>query len=257
VTTPAYGADTITIGASGDVSALQKQVGSGLALHRYGKLSGPAITNADFVNIEPTTSWASIASGNHDGDVKRWATALKGKGTMLVSFSHEPMSDHNNWMGTASTFVAEFKHMVQVFNAQGATNVQWVWNVTSHSFRISSSSSDYGAKWYPGDSYVDYVAGESYNRYQCGFSSPKSFADQIKEIFAFAKSHNKQMVVAEFAANSYGGRADWIKAATSFMNSNRSHFRGAFYYNNTFTSCRFRLGTSAEYSALKSMVGTL
>jgi hypothetical protein len=253
---PAQAADAITIGASGDVSTLQKQSGSSITVHRYGKLGGPAINNVAFVNIEPTVSWASVANGNHDGDIKRWATALKGTGTRLVSFSHEPMSKSNHSKGTASTFIAAWKRVVNVFNAQGATNVQWVWNVTSHSFRISSSDPDYGAKWYPGDSYVDFVAGEAYNRYKCGTAN-FSFANRIKEIFAFAKSHGKKMVVAEFGSNAFSGRPAWIKDAMTYMNNNRAYFRGAFYYNTIYGSCHFKLSTSADYTAFRNLNNTL
>jgi beta-mannanase len=247
----------VVVGASGDYSSLKSHVGSGLEAHKYGKLSGPAITDAAFVNIEPTVSWSQVASGSQDSNIKRWADALKGKGSRLVSFSHEPMAKQNLHFGNASSFIAAFKHVENVFDSRGATNVRWVWNVTSNSFRVPSSRSEYGGKWYPGDAYVDAVAGEAYNRYKCGFSSPKSFADRIKEIFAFAQSHHKDMVVAEFASNAYSGRAQWIKDATSFVRAHAGSFAGAFYYNSSSHragGCRWTLNTSAEYSAVKAMV---
>jgi hypothetical protein len=253
---PASAADGITIGASGDLAKVNKQV-DGLALHRYGKLAGKAITNAEFVNIESTMQWSTIANGRHDADIKRWAKALKGKGTVLVSFSHEPMSKNNKHMGTAASFKAAFKRMVNVFDAQGATNVQWVWNVTSHSFRVPKSRAEYGEKWYPGDNVIDFVSGSSYNKYKCGSAKPVTFESRIKDIFAFAKSRKKKFVVAEFGSSSYSGRADWIKDATRFMSNNRAHFRGAFYWNQGYGSCNYKLTSSAEFAALRSMANTL
>jgi hypothetical protein len=249
---PAQAADHVVIGASGDASGLQTKIGTPIARHLYGKLSGPARVAA-LVNIETTASWSQVASGGQDANIKRWAQALKGK-NMMVSFSHEPMAKQNLHWGNASSFVAAWKHVVSVFDAQGSTSVKWVWNVTSHSFRIQSSSSEYGAKWYPGDSYVDYVAGESYNRYGCG-GADTSFANQIKEIFAFANAHGKKFVVAEFASNSYSGRAGWISDAHAYMDAHRNQFAGAFYYNPTSSSCHWHLSTAGEYSAFRSLVG--
>jgi hypothetical protein len=250
---PAQAATGVVIGASGDVASLKTKSGS-LASHYYGKLSGPARVG-DLVNIESTTSWANVANGGQDANIKRWANALKGK-NIMVSFSHEPMAKQNIHMGSASTFIAAFKHVVSVFNKQGSTSVKWVWNVTSHSFRVKSSASEYGAKWYPGDAYVDYVAGESYNRINCG-GKDTSFASQIKEIFAFANQHHKKFVAAEFASNAYSGRAAWINAAHSYIGSHKSQFAGAFYYNPTHSMCNWHLSTSAEKSALISMANGL
>ena len=248
---PAQAADHIVIGASGDASGLQSKVGTQIARHLYGKLSGPAQVAA-LVNIETTVPWSQVASGSQDANIKRWASALKGKNVM-VSFSHEPMAKQNAHWGTASSFIAAWKHVVGVFNAQGSTSVGWVWNVTSNSFRVKSSSPEYGAKWYPGDAYVDYVAGEAYNKVGCG-QSAMSFADKIKDIFAFAGQHHKKLVVAEFASNAYSGRAAWISAAHTYMAAHQSQFGGAFYYNPTSAVCHWHLTTSAEFSAFHSMV---
>lgn len=244
----AHADPNIIIGSSGNYI-------SGIEKHKYGKLSGGAITDARFVNIETTVAWSQVANGSQDANIRRWANALEGHGNRLVSFSHEPMAKQNIHWGTASSFIAAWRHVVSVFDSQGATNVEWVWNVTSQAFRVPSSSPEYGAKWYPGDSWVDDVAGEAYNRYQCPSSTNNSFAERIKGIFAFAKQHNKKMLVAEYASNSFGGRDDWLRAAKSFMASNRSHFRGAFYFNSSGSEagqCRWYLN-SAEQSIVRSM----
>jgi beta-mannanase len=248
---PAQAADHIVVGASGDVAGLQSHAGTQLARHVYGKLSGPAQV-AQLVNIETTVNWSQVAAGSQDANIKRWASALKGHDVM-VSFSHEPMSKQNSHWGSSSDFIAAWKHVVNVFDAQGSTSVRWVWNVTSDSFRVPSSSWQYGAKWYPGDSYVDYVAGEAYNKAGCG-QSEASFAEKIQQIFAFANQHNKKFVSAEFASNAYSGRAAWINAAHAYMASHKSQFAGAFYYNSTSTgSCVWHLSTSAEFSAIRSL----
>jgi hypothetical protein len=247
----------IIIGASGGdaVSALRNNAGGKLATHKYGSLSGKPITDARFVNIEPDVSWASVASGAYDGQIVRWAEALKGPHINLVSFSHEPMAKQNIHLGTAQTFIAAFRHVKDVFDQHGARNVEWVWNVTSDSFRVPESDMQYGAKWYPGDAYVDDVAGEAYNKAGCG-QSAKSFAYKINDIYRFARNHDKRMVVAEFAANRYSGRAAWLADAARFITAHRDDFRGAFYYQSTTHragGCDWALTTGAEYAAIRGM----
>jgi len=41
----------------------------------------------------------------------------------MVSFSHEPIAKQSSHWGTASTFIAAWKHVVSVFDAQGSTSV--------------------------------------------------------------------------------------------------------------------------------------
>jgi len=248
---PARAADHIIIGASGDVSGLETNIGTPVARHLYGKLSGtPKV--GQLVNIETTVGWSQVAAGRQDANIKRWATALKGKNVM-VSFSHEPMSGQNSHWGSASSFVAAWRRVVNVFDQQGSTSVRWVWHVTSDSFRVDPSNVQYGEKWYPGDSYVDYVGGGAYNKVGCG-QSDMSFAAKIKDILEFAGQHGKKFVAAEFASNAYSGRAKWISDAHAFMDAHRSQFAGAFYYNPTNAKCNWHLGSSSEFSAFRTMV---
>lgn len=247
----------IIIGASGGdaVNTLRHNAGGKLGTHAYGSLSGRPITDVRFVNIEPSVSWATVAHGSVDSQIVRWAEALKGPHIKLVSFSHEPMAKQNIHLGTAQTFIAAFRHVESVFDAHGATNVEWVWNVTSDSFRVPQSDIQYGAKWYPGDAFVDDVAGEAYNKAGCG-QSEKSFADKIKDIYAFARHHDKRMVVAEFASNRYSGRAAWLSDAARYISAHRADFRGAFYYQSTTHhagGCDWALTSGAEFAAIQKM----
>lgn len=245
-------AQAMPIGASGDVNGLRSHTSGALATHKYGKLSGPAVV-ADLVNIETTVDWSQVANGSQDANIRRWANALRGK-NIMVSWSHEPMAKQNIHFGNAQSFIASFRHVVSVFNRAGSTSVKWVYNATSYSFKIPSSRSEYGGKWYPGDSYVDYIAGESYN--WCGRRTT-TFASNVQQMMAFASQHHKKVVVAEFASYSYSGRASWIRAATSFIRANASKFAGAFYFNQSHAKCSWHLGTTADYAAMRDMVNAL
>ncbi|HVQ18915.1 MAG TPA: glycosyl hydrolase [Actinomycetes bacterium] len=233
----AWGAPVV-IGSSGDYV-------SGIAQHRYGKLNGNVIADVRFVNIESTSPWRTVAEGGQDANIRRWAQGLRGQGPRLVSFSHEPMSKKNRHLGTAASYKAAMRHVEDIFEAEGVSNVEWVWNATSDSFRGDHQR---GRRWYPGDHWVDVIAGESFNRIGCGFTESASFGAQVKEIFAFSRQHHKKFLVAEFASNRGHHRAAWLRDARRFITVNKTAFRGAFYFNSNehAEGCEWRLGRSEK-----------
>ena len=54
-------------------------------------------------------------------------------------------------------FVAAWRHVVDIFRAQGATNVTWVWcpNIVGPKSQLTGL--------YPGDNYTDWVCMDGYN----------------------------------------------------------------------------------------------
>jgi beta-mannanase len=52
-------------------------------------------------------------------------------------------------------YIKAWQHVHTIFQNVGATNVNWVWCVNVGIFPLS--------EWYPGDSYVDWVAADGYN----------------------------------------------------------------------------------------------
>lgn len=142
------------------------------------------------------TSLIDIANGLHDTDTiipaaqacKNWAADANGNpaytgqpgGQVFIRLMHE---FNGNWAPycpgnsaqpstcSASDFVNAWKHIVNVFAAQGATNARWVWapNVVgskaangTHSGWVNGSGTT--ALCYPGDAYVDYVGLDGYNK---------------------------------------------------------------------------------------------
>jgi hypothetical protein len=149
------------------------------------------------------TSLAAIAAGNFDTNTlipaanacKAWPASNPGNpafgsqpgGQVIIRFCHEM---NGSWSGyspgctvavngpfggqpsgtTCAQFVAMWRHVVEVFAAQGATNVRWLWcpNVMGSAAATPSQSgwssgSGTTALLYPGDAYVDYVGLDGYN----------------------------------------------------------------------------------------------
>jgi len=92
---------------------------------------------------------------------------------MIVTFHHEPEAGPNTAYGNNEDFKAAFRKFVEVFRAEGATNVSFAWTMTHWAFEVGDSRpSDRrrAAIWYPGDDVVDFIAGDPYNWNNCGLA---------------------------------------------------------------------------------------
>jgi hypothetical protein len=88
------------------------------------------------VQMQPNgVTLASIAAGGSDGYLRSYADAVVAFGhPVILSFGHEMNGTWYSWgYGHASpaTFVAAWRHVVQVFRAEGAANVTWLWAAAS------------------------------------------------------------------------------------------------------------------------------
>ena len=253
----------IILGASGgsQVNILQSKVGTELAQHSFGQLQGK-VPPGRLVNMSPNVSWRTIAAA-HSGssvyaDIARWADTLKSRpGVTLFTFSHEPEGSSSDGLGSSSEFIAAYRRVHDIFESRGVSNVEYTWNMTSNSFRVSSGDDRSAPKWYPGDGYVDNVASAAYNWYNCGEGKGQwlSLADRAAAPLAFAKSHGKPLVLAEWASQKDPRRAQWLREARQWFLANRAAIRAAFYYQSPTPrpGCSWLLTSSKEISAFAEM----
>lgn len=117
----------------------------------------------------------AIANGEYDSfpasttlGLQRWAeaaAALKSSGQRIeISFAHEMNGQWFTWGlqhatngNTADSYIAAFRHVVDVFRAAGADNVDFVWTINA------SWQDDFSAA-FPGVDYVDRMGMNGYNR---------------------------------------------------------------------------------------------
>lgn len=255
----------IIFGASGgdEVTKLASKIGAPLATHVYAQLNGP-VHIGRLTNVAPNVPWRTVASAQPGsavfGNIARWADALKARSgrPVLFTFSHEPEGHSSDDLGTASEFIAAFRRVENIFKARGVQNVEYTWNMTSNAFRVKSSDGRYAPKWYPGDAYVDNVATAAYNWYNCGEGTGKwlSLGHQAAAPLAFARSHDKTYVLAEWASQADPRRAAWLKTARDWFLANKADIRGAFYYQTPSprAGCSWKLTTTAELDAFAKMV---
>lgn len=259
------GADgpTVILGANGLNEQLSRQIGKPLATHAWGHLDGP-VKLGTLINIETPGRWSTVASArpgsSTHAQIVRWADGIRASGrTTFVSYHHEPETTNDLHRGNAGDFIAAWRNVVDVFRSRGANNAKWTITMSANSFGVSSGDRRHASKWYPGDSYVDYIGADPYNWYQnCGSGTDwRPLGQILAPAIAFGRSHRKQLVLPEFASNidraSAGRKAAWIADALRTIAANRSIIRAAFYQNGAaIQGCRWIIDRSDQIAAFRS-----
>lgn len=149
------------------------------------------------------TSLASIASGQYDNYLRKYALAVKAFGhPVILSFCHEMNGDWYSWAfhrTPATVFVSAWRHVVTLFRKAGATNVTWLWTINVIG---EPKHAPPPRPWWPGSSYVNWVGIDGYYRNSSiGFASV--FGPTIASVRQFTSD---PILIAETAAQPSDGQ---------------------------------------------------
>lgn len=176
---------------------------------------------------------ADIIAGTYDSYVTSFAQqAATYARPVLLRFAHEMNGDWYPWSpgvngNTLGQYAQAWQRVRNIFTAQGATNVRWVWcpNIT-----FTGSGFTAMAGLYPGDAYVDYIGLDGYN-----FANPDwvEFSDiftaSITEIRATAPT--KPLIICETGCSETGGnKATWITNMWTYLAAH-PEIRGLWWFN--------------------------
>jgi glycosyl hydrolase family 26 len=162
------------------------------------------------------TGYAAILNGSADAHIAASARRLAAFGRpVLLRFAWEMNGDWYPWGGAnngqdTAGYIRCWRRLHDIFAAQGAKNVSWVWS--------PNWNNSPGASWnrfqayYPGDKYVDWVGVSGYNLHR---ESPETL---FKNIYA-AYSARKPIMIAEVGSVERGGstKADWIDVFAAWV----------------------------------------
>jgi beta-mannanase len=212
-----------------------------------------ALTSRTF-DASPDRCWADIAAGRLDADLHRHAANFKTFGRKLFfSFDIEPetrdgpCSPGNAIAGSPAAFVAAWRHIKDVFDADGVTNLVYVWNVVGSDARLSSS-------FYPGDAYVDWIAWDPYNWYTCHNSSWASFGDKVQPFYDWLQQHglgDKPFMLSEYGSVENpadpNAKGNWFTDIPATIQNRLPNLKAIVYFNGWDgpSGCTFRLDSSA------------
>ncbi|MCU1360286.1 MAG: domain containing protein, partial [Ilumatobacteraceae bacterium] len=229
------------------------------------------------MSIKPSNSsgripWASLATAapgsTLDTQMRTWARKVRDFGVPIyISFHHEPESAGTS-PGTSADFIAAWRHWVDIFREEGATNAKFMLINTDYSYEVATSDRRSAPKWYPGDAWVDAMAIDAYNWYTCRPSSDnawRTLANIVEPFRAFGALHpTVDLWLTEWATGedpANGARkSQWIDQARAlFATPAYSQFKGVSYFdsnaiNPDFPNCLWYVDTStASLASFKAM----
>jgi hypothetical protein len=153
------------------------------------------------VQIDPTdASIAGIAAGDYDDYLSTYADAVADYGhPVVIGFGHEMNAPWYLWgygHVRPSTFVAAWRHLVQVFRQEGADNVTWLWTIEADGPTTGPIED-----WWPGSDYVTWVGIDGfYYRQSDTFSTV--FGRTIAQVRTFT---TKPVLLSETAVGPKAG----------------------------------------------------
>lgn len=179
----------------------------------YGESLDPAIAtrlhNAGYI---PEMTWQPTSLETDDASLQTTAQTLASLPFITrINLAPEMNGSWSPWYTSdPSKFIDFWRHVVQIFRDNGASNVQWIW---SPNIDLYNSFTPYAAL-YPGDAYVDYLGLDGYNwgTAQAGshwMSFSQLYRSSYERLTALSK---KPILISEIASTDAGGdKATWIK----------------------------------------------
>jgi len=151
-------------------------------------------------------SLTQIADGAEDGYFKNLASMVGSLQIPVgIDFDHEFNGSWYKWGYThaqPSEFIAAWRHIVDLFRNNGATDVIWIWNPNVIMLRTTNDLQ----AWYPGDGYVNWVGLDGYF-----YSSTESYAGIFDNtIGQIRKFTQRPFIIVETGANPASGQARGI-----------------------------------------------
>jgi beta-mannanase len=181
----------------------------------------PLVTWEAWMNGSVGVPLDEIINGAHDTLIRNRAQAAQSIGQkFFLRWGHEMNGNWYPWDGfhsganaaATAKYIAAYRHIHDLFVAAGATNVLWVFSPNVDS--VPGDAWNQWSNYYPGDSYVDWMAFDGYNwgTVQAG-SSWRAFTAITGTIYAGLAAKGKPIMIPEMASAEQGGdKAAWIAA---------------------------------------------
>ena len=214
---------------------------------------------------DPVYSMQKIIDGQWDAQLVQWARAAKAAGPLLMEFGTEVNGDWFPWNGKYSgganggpqRFRDAYRHIIDLFRREGATNITWFFHVDASG--SPSASWNAMANYYPGDDYIDWLGISAYgaqSRAEDWVSFGSVFDPGYQQLAAVAP--NKPIALLEFAVtDNYAGKdkGQWIRDAFAAIRSGKyPRLKAVSWWNENFknddgTTSTLRIDSSAGAQA--------
>ncbi len=206
-------------------------------------------------------SLEGIINGDFDAYITKFAQDCKAWGdTMRIRFAHEMIQDNNPntpgfypWQDRPAVYVSAFDHIYNIFQNQGATNVEWAWTPNNFPFDLNTLK-----LYYPGADKITWVGVDGYNAGEDGLPGYpywQNFDDLFFNMYHALIDNkdffgDKKFMIGEFAStegNSFDPRdkPEWIMQAFARMKEAYPEI-AAFYWFNKLKEGDWRVDSSPD-----------
>ena len=216
----------------------------------------PRSTTREYVR-ETRFTMERIINGDFDLPLSRWAQAARADGIpLLVDFGVEvngqwfPWNGYWNGAGTMDgygdpnypdgpeRFRDAYRHIIDLFRAEGAYNITWFFHITMY-MEEPMESWNQPRYYYPGDDYIDWIGVSLYGALHPGESYWDSFTEILTAGDAYLKvreiSSRKPLAILEMGVTDHhpmGSKALWLKDAFARIQHNPYlNFRAVNYWH--------------------------
>lgn len=167
---------------------------------------------------QPAFRLSTITAGRHDGYIRTWARELAAYGQpVLLRFAHEMNGTWYPWAQASNgnhrgDYRRAWRHVHAIFQAEGATNVKWIWSPVAKTLDNLD---------YPGDDVVDEVGLSGFNggtalRWTGWRSFVSIFAGPLSQLHAIAP--HKPVQISEVGSAEAGGdKGRWIADMFTYL----------------------------------------
>jgi membrane-bound metal-dependent hydrolase YbcI (DUF457 family) len=188
------------------------------------------------ITWEPWDGWKlgvslwDIANGSYDGYIAESARqAAAWGGPIFLRFAHEMNGNWYPWgagngANTPVAYKMAWKHVVEIFRREGATNVRWVWTPYVDGGHLPFR------RFYPGDKWVDWVGLDGFNWGRPFMSFAKIFDTSYRTM---VRMTSKPLMIAETGSAEGAGvsKARWIRRALRRALPRLSHIRALVWWS--------------------------
>jgi len=195
------------------------------------------VRNAGALNLVDigtgSDSLAAIAGGSRDAYWRTFAQEAAADGhPFFLRFDWEmnggwfPWGTTSSNQNTPADYVAAWRHVHDIFAAEGATNVTWVWCPN-----LAYSGSVPYSQLYPGDAYVDWTGLDGYNKGSSSTSFSSLYGQSYNDLLQIAPT--KPIMIGEIASLEYapGVKANWITNMLNVLPTSFPQVKALVWFN--------------------------
>jgi beta-mannanase len=120
----------------------------------------------------------------------------------------------------ASRYVAAYRHVADLFDKVGASNVAFVWSVST------VTNAEVMQTYYPGDKYVDWIGADGYDREKLGRDA---FTHQFEPWYSRFEPRGKPMVITETGATT--DQVEFLQGVATVLPKDFPKIKGFIYFD--------------------------